>query len=80
MPRPTLGENLLLIGGVAVASILVMQIPYVGKFASLFMIITVFQLTFVDVLVMILVNVVVWIGAIFVLVAILGAGVWGLLW
>jgi hypothetical protein len=44
------------------------------------MIITVFQLTFVDVLVMILVNVVVWIGAIFVLVAILGAGVWGLLW
>ncbi len=80
MPRPTLGENLLLIGGVAVAAILVSQIPYVGKFAALFMIITVFQLTFVDVLVMILVNVVVMVGAIFVFVAFVGAGVWGLLW
>lgn len=72
MPRPALGENLLLIAGVAVAAILISSIPYVGKFASLFMIITVFQLSFVDCLVMLLVHVVVYLCAVFVFVGLIG--------
>ena len=79
MPRPTLGENVLLIAGVAVVSVLVSRIPYIGWFASLFMIITVFQLTLVDCLVMILVNAVVMIAAALVFVGLVGASLWALL-
>jgi hypothetical protein len=72
MPRPTLGENLLLIAGVSVAAVLVSRIPYVGWFASLFIIITALQLTLVDCLVLLLVNAVVMVAALFLAVAIIG--------